>query len=209
MKELKNYLNIIKESEVLSTNDLGLSKQDLENIEKELTKYEGKIMSVKYSISNLDDVNNKDIPLGTIDTFAMKKEIEHVYGHALEGLITHGIIKTIADYLKSLDNSVKYNINGLDGIIKYNDIEFPVEIKTSKNDLSKTGTTANHGRGIHINSNTQYNKLKEGALLIFINYSFLENNFSGIQIKKIYVRTPNLIEVSNNKKFITKINNPK
>lgn len=201
MKNLNEYL-IINESSQLSSNNLGLSISDLETLENDLNQNFSGSLKVFYTFSK---ENNSGQQVSFSDSFseADKKEIEHVYGHALEQLLKTNFTKSIS---ASIENSLEEKIKVLDDShIMINGEKIYIEYKSSSHDLNESGTTIK-GRGIHINSKKQYEELQNG-LLIFVSYE-LNKEYSGLKIKHIYVRTPNLIEVgkeSGNRYPITKL----
>lgn len=189
MKSINDYLNNINESNIISNKSL-LSNEQLQTIEDELNASDliGMTMKVKYEISK--SISNQTVKY---DVSGMRKEIEHVFGHALEQLfkdtITNSLVHLdIAD--KKLDEGVL-----IDGEI------YHVEIKSSSRDVNKNGVTANHGRGIYL-TKKEITDLTNG-ILIFIYYDLDETGTC--TVKKVYVRTANLIEISNDENTITKL----
>ncbi len=112
----------------------------------------------------------------------MGKEINHVIGHMIESYLNP---KAILNYSnkKSEELDIKYFDN------------IKLEIKTSYNNLSKTGATPNHQK-LYFSSKNQYKILSSdpNALLLYIHYELDEELTA--TIKNIYLRSSNLIEAT-------------
>lgn len=138
--------------------------------------------NVKYYCSKPElCLDNNDI-----EFHPMGKEINHVIAHMIESYLNP---KAILNYSKKYSNKTSEELD-----IKYFDT-IKLEIKTSYNNLSKTGATSNHQK-LYFSSKNQYKILSSdpNALLLYIHYE-LDKELNAT-IKNIYLRSSNLIEAT-------------
>lgn len=139
--------------------------------------------NVKYYCNNPElCFDNNDIEFNP-----MGKEINHVIAHMIESYLNP---KAILNYSNKISEELD---------IKYFD-SIKLEIKTSYNNLSKTGATPNHQK-LYFSSKNQYKILSSdpNALLLYIHYE-LDKELTAT-IKNIYLRSSNLIEATHIQKI--------
>ena len=176
MKDIKNYL--IKENRVLNKKSI-YDQQSIIDIEK---LYANMLVGVTFSLTykcSKPKLGNTD--LNSYEFNPMSKELNHVIAHLIESYLNPEAI-------------LKYSSKVTDKL----DIDL-LEIKTSDNDLTDDGKTPNNQK-LYFSSISQYNNLKqENAILLYIYYEL--NNNAEATIKKVYVRTPNMIEATSGEKI--------
>ena len=189
---MNSIIEYINENKTIAEDNFGISVSDLIKKEKEVRhNWNGSTLKIdiKYDLSwskliPLDDVvdtdgnKKKNVNEYTYTIPKVRKELEHLYGYAIENMI-----------------SVESFQSKLDGIATINGKTFDLEIKSSTNDINqKTGTTPNHGK--LKTSKTQLEALKDGGLLLYVYYKIDDASLDA-EILNVYLRTPDLIECSN------------
>lgn len=188
MNSLWTYLN---ENKTISDDNFGISVADLIKQEKKIRHdWVGSTLRIdlKYNLAwskdiPLDDVvdtsgnKKKNTNEYTYEIPKIRKELEHLYGYAIENMV-----------------SIQSFMSKLDGIATINGKTFDLEIKSSTNDLGKKGQTPNHGK--LKTSKAQLQSLKENGLLLYVYYKIDDASLDA-EILNVYLRTPDLIECSN------------
>ena len=175
MKDIKSYLII--ENKTLSTNS-NHKEIDIINAEKIMAKLlVGLTFELTFKV-NKEDLGNTN--LSSFEFNPMNKEINHVIAHMIESYLNPD---AIVSYTNKKTDKLNMIIDGNN-----------LEIKTSYNDLLPDGKTPNKQK-LYFSSQSQYDVLKHDpdALLLYIYY---ELNDVKATVKKVYLRSPNMIEAT-------------